>query len=106
MKVIETERLILRKITEDDAEFIRELVNEPAWLRNIGDRGVRTTDDARQYISKTIIGGYEKFGFGFYLVVVKESGAATGICGLVKRDSLDDVDIGFAFLEKFWSKGY
>ncbi len=106
MKTIETERLLLHAVGETDAEFILELMNEPAWIRNIGDRGLKTTDDARRYISDKFIVAYEQFGFGFYLVELKESGAAAGICGLVKRDFLEDVDIGFAFLERFRSKGY
>ncbi|MDQ3800246.1 MAG: GNAT family N-acetyltransferase [Acidobacteriota bacterium] len=106
MKIIETERLLLREITGDDAEFILELLNEPGWIRNIGDRGVRTIDGARAYIADRLSASYERFGFGLYLVELKESGAPAGLCGLVKRDSLEDVDIGFAFLERFWSKGY
>ena len=106
MKIIETERLLLREFTEGDAEFIFELVNEPGWIQNIGDRGVRTLEDARRFISDKLAASYAKFGFGLYLVELKETGASAGMCGLVKRDSLEDVDIGFAFLEKFWSKGY
>ena len=106
MKIIETERLLLRHITGDDAEFIFELVNEPGWIQNIGDRGVRTIDDARRFIADRLAASYERFGFGLYLVELKETGAPAGMCGLVKRDSLEDVDIGFAFLERFWSKGY
>lgn len=106
VKIIETERLNLRPISDADAEFILELMNEPAWIRNIGDRGLRTADDACRYISDKIISAYEQFGFGFYLVELKDSGERLGISGLVKRDFLEDVDIGFAFLEKFWSRGY
>ncbi|HEX8368093.1 MAG TPA: GNAT family N-acetyltransferase [Pyrinomonadaceae bacterium] len=106
MKIIETERLWLRLFTADDAEFVFQLVNEPGWIQNIGDRGVRTIDDARQFIANRLAASYERFGFGLYLVELKESGAPAGMCGLVKRDSLEDVDIGFAFLQKFWSKGY
>lgn len=106
MKIIETERLSLREITDDDAEFILELLNEPGWIKNIGDRGVRNVDDARRYISNSLAASYERNGFGLYLVELKESGASIGMCGLIKRDSLEDVDIGFAFLERFWSKGY
>lgn len=106
MKVIETERLLLRLFTEDDAQFVFELVNEPGWIQNIGDRGVRTPDDARRFIADRLTANYERFGFGLYLVELKETGAPAGMCGLVKRDSLEDVDIGFAFLERFWSKGY
>ena len=106
MKIIETERLLLREIKVDDAEFILQLLNEPGWIQNIGDRGVRTIDDAQRYIAEKFIPSYERFGFGFYLVELKDSGASAGICGLIKRDSLEDIDIGFAFLERFWSKGY
>jgi RimJ/RimL family protein N-acetyltransferase len=106
VKIIETERLSLRLFAETDAEFVFELVNEPGWLQNIGDRGVRNIDDARQFITDKLAGSYERFGFGLYLVELKETGASVGMCGLVKRDSLEDVDIGFAFLEKFWSRGY
>jgi RimJ/RimL family protein N-acetyltransferase len=90
----------------DDDEFIFELVNEPAFIRNIGDKGVRTLEDARDYILTGPVASYAKFGFGLYLVELAETGAPIGICGLLKRDSLEDVDIGFAFLEKFWGKGF
>ena len=106
MKILETERLLLREITGGDAEFILELLNEPGWIQNIGDRGVRTIEDARRYIADKLAASYERNGFGVYLVELKETGASAGMCGLVKRDSLEDVDIGFAFLERFWSRGY
>lgn len=104
--VIETERLILRHLITDDAEFILELLNEPSWLRFIGDKGVRTLEDARNYILNGPVDMYSRLGFGLYLTELKESGIPIGICGLIKRDSLEDVDIGFAFLPKYWSKGY
>jgi [ribosomal protein S5]-alanine N-acetyltransferase len=103
---METERLLLRRLSADDAEFIVELLNEPSFIRNIGDRGVRTIEDARQYILKGPIACYAQFGFGLYLVELKDSSSPIGMCGLLKRDSLKDVDIGFAFLPRFWSKGY
>ncbi|HYP53863.1 MAG TPA: GNAT family N-acetyltransferase [Pyrinomonadaceae bacterium] len=106
MIVLETERLILRRLTEDDAGFILRLLNEPSFLRYIGDRGVRTPDDARRYVREGPAASYERHGFGFYLVELKEGGAAAGICGLVKRPALEDPDIGFAFLPAYWSKGY
>jgi len=106
MKILDTERLTIRPLTEDDAEFIFALVNEPAWIKNIGDKNVRSFDDARQYISGGPMASYAKFGFGLCAVELKGSGAPVGICGLIKRDSLDDPDIGFAFLERFWSRGY
>ena len=105
MKILETERLTLRLQTTDDADFILELVNDPSWLRFIGDRGVRTVEDAREYILNSIH-MYEKSGFCFYLVERKEDNIPLGLCGLVKRDSLEDVDIGYAFLPKYWGKGY
>ena len=105
-KVLETERLILRRATADDAEFILELLNDPAWLRFIGDRGVRTLDAARDYILKSLVAMYDRHGFGLYVTELKQGGAPAGLCGLIKRDSLADVDIGFAFLPRFRGRGY
>ena len=104
--VVETDRLALRRITTGDAEFILRLLNEPSFLTFIGDRGVRTLDDARRYILKGPIDSYRRFGFGLYLVEIKGGGAPIGICGLLKRESLEDVDVGFALLPEFWSRGY
>lgn len=106
MKVLETNRLILRRLSIEDADFILELVNEPSWLRFIGDKGVRSIADARDYILKGPIESYERFGFGLYLAELKDDGTPIGICGLIKRESLNDVDLGFAFLPKFWGNGY
>jgi RimJ/RimL family protein N-acetyltransferase len=106
VKVLETDRLILRRLTAGDAKFVLELLNEPSFLRFIGDKGVRTLDDARDYIANGPVDSYERFGFGLYLTELKEEGVPIGICGLLKRASLEDVDIGFAFLPGFWGKGY
>jgi len=106
MKVLETDRLLLRRLDTDDSEFILELLNDPAWLRFIGDKGVRNLDDARDYIRNGPIAMYERVGFGLYLVEAKADGAPIGICGLLKRDTLEDVDIGFAFLPGFRAQGY
>jgi RimJ/RimL family protein N-acetyltransferase len=106
VKVIETERLILRRVTVEDDEFILELLNDPSWLRFIGDKGVRTPDAARDYILQSLVALYERLGFGLYLTELKGEGVPIGICGLIKRDALEDVDIGFAFLPAFRGKGY
>jgi RimJ/RimL family protein N-acetyltransferase len=106
MIVIETPRLTLRRLTEADAPFMLTLLNEPSFIRHIGDRGVRTIADAEAYITAGPLASYARFGFGLYLVELKASSASLGICGLLKRDTLDDVDIGFAFLPRFWSRGY
>lgn len=106
MKVLETERLTLRRVSADDGEFILELLNDPSWLRFIGDRGVRTLDAARGYISESLVAMYERLGFGLYLTELKGVGVPAGLCGLIKRDSLEDVDIGFAFLPEFRGAGY
>lgn len=106
MKVLETERLVLRRLTAEDAAFILELVNDPDWIRFIGDRGVRTLEAARDYISNNLLAMYERHGFGLYLTELKGEGVPVGICGLIKRDSLEDVDVGFAFLPQFRGKGY
>lgn len=106
MTILETERLLLRQLSTEDAEFILELLNEPSFIRNIGDRGVRTIDDANSYILNGPVASYAKNGFGLYLVKLKETDESIGMCGLIKRDTLEDVDIGYAFLPRFWSKGY
>ena len=104
--VIETERLLLRRFTLDDAAFVLELVNEPAWIRYIGDRKIRTLDDARAYLQNGPLDMYERLGFGLYLVARKQDEAAIGTCGLVKRDTLEFADIGFALLERYTGQGY
>lgn len=106
MNVIETERLILRKGTNDDAPFFLDLLNQPSFIEFLGDRGVRNLDDARAYIQSKLVDSYNKFGFGLYMVLLKEDQTPIGICGLIKRDGLDDVDIGFAFLPQYASQGY
>ena len=106
MTVLETERLVLRRLCLDDAAFILKLLNEPAFLHFIGDKGVRSLDDARAYLRQGPIASYEHHGFGLYRVEIKTSGVPIGICGLLKRDTLDDVDVGFAFLPAFWLQGY
>ncbi len=106
MTVLQTGRIALRRLTTDDASFIRELVNEPSWIRYIGDRGVRSEDDARAYLVRGPIAMYERHGFGLWMCESKATGEPLGICGLIKRDTLEDVDIGFAFLPRFWGQGY
>lgn len=104
--IIETERLRLREFDSTDGELIYELLNSPGWLKYIGSRSIATIDDAVKYIETKIQKGYRESGFGFYLVELKASGAKTGMCGLVKREGLDDIDIGFALLPQFENKGY
>lgn len=106
MIVLETDRLRLRWLTPDDAAFVLELLNDPAWLQFIGDRGVHTLDEARVYIQSGPVAMYLREGFGLYLAERKTDGAAMGLCGLVKRAGLDDVDLGFAFLPAFRGHGY
>jgi RimJ/RimL family protein N-acetyltransferase len=104
--VLRTPRLDLRKMSENDAGFIIELLNDADFVRYIGDKGVRTVEDAVQYLETGPIASYQRFGFGLYLVEVRETGEAIGMCGLLKRDTLEDVDIGFAYLPRHRSRGY
>jgi [ribosomal protein S5]-alanine N-acetyltransferase len=104
--VIETKRLFLQEFTTEDSAFILELLNTPDWIRFIGDRGVRTIEEAEQYLFNGYMKSYQTHGFGFYKVVIKESNQPIGICGIIKRDYLEDVDIGFAFLPQFVGKGH
>jgi ribosomal-protein-alanine N-acetyltransferase len=106
VNVLETERLNLRKLDAGDAAFILELLNDPSFLQNIGDRGVRTLEDAARYISEGPVESYARHGFGLWLVELKDTHQPTGICGLVKRDTLPDADIGYAFLPRFRARGY
>lgn len=104
--VRETARLVLRHLTVEDAPFASELVNDADWLRFIGDKGVRTLDDAVGYLEQGPLRSYAEHGFGLYGVALREGGALVGICGLVKRPTLDDVDVGFAFLPAARGAGY
>lgn len=106
MHVLETDRLTLRRYTLNDAEFIFRLVNDPSWLRFIGDKNVRNLDDARRYLREGPLDMYERFGFGMYRVEEREGGIPVGMCGLIKRETLPDADVGYAFLPEFRGKGY
>ena len=106
MNILETQRLVLTELSESDAAFMLELLNSPAWLKYIGDRGVKTLEDAEQYILNRIIPSYQKNGFGFYLVKLKENNTSIGICGLVKREGLAHIDIGFAYLPGYEGMGH
>jgi RimJ/RimL family protein N-acetyltransferase len=103
--VIQTPRMNLRELDLGDDAFILELLNEAGFMRYIGDKGVRTLDDAREYLLKGPMDSYGRNGFGLYAACLRD-GTPTGICGLVKRAGLDDPDVGFAFLARYWAKGY
>lgn len=102
----QTERLTLRELSDADADFILRLLNEPTFLEFIGDKQVRTLDDAKAYMRDGPMASYAEHGFGLYLVERTEDSTRVGICGLLKRDTLDHADIGFALLPEFWSRGY
>jgi len=106
MKILETERLTLNQMTGDDAPFLLELMNESEFVHFVADRGLRTVEDAAGYLAERILPSYEQFGFGFYRVDLKESAIPIGICGLVRRETLEWVDIGFALLRRFCGHGY
>lgn len=106
MQVLETDRLVLRWLEAGDAEFILELVNEPTWLEHLPDKGVRTLEDARGYIEREPGAMYAACGHGLNLVQSKQTGESLGICGLLKRATLEDVDLGFAFLARHQRHGY
>jgi RimJ/RimL family protein N-acetyltransferase len=106
VNVLETERLRLRWLNTGDAPFIFELLNDPAWLRFIGDNGIRTLEDARNYIVHGPAAMYARHGFGLYLTELKNQRTPIGICGPIKREELEDVDLGFALLPAFRACGY
>jgi len=106
VKILETERLLLREVEPDDAGFVLDLLNQPSFKKYIGDRGVRTVEQAREYIATRFTKSYEETGFGLYLVELRTDATPIGVCGLVKRNELDDPDIGFALLPQFEKRGY
>lgn len=106
MQILATPRLRLREMEPGDAPFILELLNEPAFIRNIADKGVRTLEDAGGYIENGPRASYARHGYGLFVVELLETGESIGICGLVKRDELEDADVGYAFLQRHWSRGY
>jgi RimJ/RimL family protein N-acetyltransferase len=105
-KSFETERLTLIPISEDDAAFLLELFNTPKWLKYIGDRNIRTVDDARTYVREKIRLQLERLGFASYTIVQKSDGQKIGMCGLYDRVGLEGIDIGFALLPEFEQKGF
>lgn len=106
MKLPTTPRLALREMVDDDAQFVVELLTDPAFLKYIGDRGVRTLDDARRYIETGPRAMYARLGIGLWVVETRERGTPVGICGLLKRDTLPDPDVGYAFLPAYRGLGY
>lgn len=106
MSVAETARLRLRRLTAEDAAFVLELLSDADFIANIGDRGVHSLEQARRYIAEGPGASYERHGFGLYLVELKAGARALGLCGLLRRDSHPDVEIGFALLPQARGKGY
>jgi len=106
VKILETERLILREIVESDDAFILDLLNQPSFIKYIGDRNVRNLEQSREFIENRYRASYRDNGYGLYTVELKEDHTPIGMCGFVRRDTLPDADIGFAFLPQFERKGY
>jgi RimJ/RimL family protein N-acetyltransferase len=104
--MLETERLTIRRMTLADAAFMLETLNDPGFLVNIGDRGVRTLDDAETYIRDRVLASYEANGFGMFRVALKNGDVGVGTVGFVRREGLDGPDLGFAFHEAHTGKGY
>jgi RimJ/RimL family protein N-acetyltransferase len=104
--ILQTERLTLREFNTGDALFIVALLNSPGWLEFIGDRNVKTIGQAEEYLINGPIKSYQQNGFGLYMVEESTEGIAMGMCGLIKRDNLENPDIGFAFLPEYCNKGY
>ena len=106
MKTYETERLILKPTDKEDGEFIFKIMNTPKYYKYIGDRNIRTLEDAENYITQKMMPQYEKMGFGNFTVTLKSDSSKIGFCGIYVRPSLETPDIGFAFFEEYEGKGY
>lgn len=104
--ILKTKRLELVEFIASDAEFILRLLNTPGWLENIGSRGVNSASDAEKYLTNVLIPSYTINGFGFWRVVLKDSGVPIGMCGFAKRPGLNDPDVGFALLPEYEGRGY
>lgn len=106
MNVMSTDRLLINRITLDDAGFILKLMNDKDWIKNIGDRGIRTIEEAEEYIRTRFLKTYDEVGFGFYSLILKNTHQSIGIAGLVDREGIDHIDIGYGMLPEFRGKGY
>lgn len=106
MKPLLTERLAIRPFTRDDAPFILRLLNEPSFIEHIADKGVRTLEQAVAYLVDGPLASYAARGHGLWMVEHGITGAPMGMCGLIKRESLQEVDLGYAFLPEFWGLGF
>ena len=104
--ILGTKRLTVRQFALDDAAFILRLLNEPSFINNVTDRGIRSLEDAERYVGEVLIASYEQHGFGSWRVSLNESDTPIGLAGLVKRDCIDDVDLGYALLPEYWGQGY
>lgn len=106
MPVLETDRLRLRRLTLGDATFLVQVFNDPAFIQFVGDRHIRTADEAREFLDRVPFESYRQLGFGHYLVERKDDDLPIGICGFIKRETLEDVDIGFSLLPAYRGQGY
>ena len=106
MSLIETDRLVMREFVPGDASFALALLNEPAFLENIGDRGVRTLADAEKFINTGPRANYARLGFGHYVIELKMTRESIGMCGLRTRPGLGHPDLGYALLHEYWGRGY
>ncbi len=106
MEVCQTPRLLIRQFQRSDADYILRQLNEPSWLVNIGDRGIRTLADAEAFIDSRLMAHFQQFGFGFYLLVDKAANQPVGMCGMIQRDFLPTPDLGYALLESCWNLGF
>lgn len=106
MKPLITERLLIRPFTLEDAPFVLRLLNEPSFIENIADKGVRTLEQAQAYLEGGPLVSYATYGHGLWLVEHQVTGNPMGMCGLIRRDTLPEVDLGYAFLPEFWGLGY
>ena len=106
MHILDTERLTIRQFTLEDDAFILELLNEPGFIQNIADRNVRSLEDARRYLEQGPLASYAANGFGLFRVGLKQSDTSIGMCGLIRRTVLPDVDVGYAILQRYSGRGY
>ncbi|AKU24095.1 GNAT family N-acetyltransferase [Massilia sp. MB5] len=106
MKILATARLTLRTLETSDAPFFLQMINDPSWIENIGDKGIRTVAEAEKNIEQGPVLMQRRLGYSLYLVERSSDGVPVGLCGLIKRDALPDADIGYAIWPEYWGEGY
>ncbi|CAV26369.1 GNAT family N-acetyltransferase [Vibrio atlanticus] len=106
MQAVETARLRLRMITPQDAAFIQRLYSSEDFLRYVGDKEITDAGKAVEYIENNILKMHQEKDVCLLVVEIKDSSTPIGVCGLIKRDTLESHDIGYGFVPEVYGQGF